>query len=121
MNIDGLNKALVLAALYNGAKPQGMGFMQYDPKPMTEEEAQILLDKGNRYFDYLKGRVMKINLERSDEVDTRLYNRDNGMGAAEMVVDALRQAGDANASDIQEHHNVSTAASAFELKARLKK
>lgn len=121
MNIDGLNKALVLAALYNGAKPQGMGFMQFDSKPMTEEEAQVILDRGdNLYFDYLKGRVMKISLKSLD-VDTRLYNRDNGMGAAEMVVDALRQTNDANAPDIQSHHHVSTTASVLEFKSRAKK
>lgn len=89
MDITGHNKAVILAALYNDARPQGMGLLHYDPKPMTTKEAQAILDKGITDFDYLKGRVMKVNLS-GDFLDTRLYNRDNGQGAAEYaVLDAL--------------------------------
>lgn len=90
MNITGLDKAEVLAALYNSAKPQGMGFLHFEAKPMTKEEAQQLLDKGQTYFDYVKGRVMKIEIGWKDEVYTELYNRDNGHGAAERAVNRLR-------------------------------
>ena len=79
MKITNTNRALVLAALYNASKCQGMGFFSYNPKPMTEEEAQKILDAGHRYFDYLKGRVMKVDL--TDDVDFFLYDRDNGNGA----------------------------------------
>jgi len=91
ISIKGLNKAAVLAALYNASKPQGMGFMRYDSKPMTSDEAQKLLDADPRqYFDYLKGRVMKIGLSK-DEVDTWGYNRDNGENAAEKAIETLQQ------------------------------
>ena len=53
IEILGKEKGAVLAALYNNSKPQGMGFMEYDPTPMTVEEAQELLKK-TTYFDYLK-------------------------------------------------------------------
>lgn len=90
INIRGLSKARALVALYNRAQPQGLGFIHYDPKPMTEEEAQKLLDsfeKGRRiYFDYLKGRVMKVDLTAEDSFDPRLYDRDNGPGAAEFAI-----------------------------------
>lgn len=56
INIKGLNKAKVLAALYNASKPLGLGILQYDPKDMSEKEAAELL-KEQSYFDYLKGRV----------------------------------------------------------------
>lgn len=89
MNIKGLNKAEVLAELYNNAKVQGMGFLQADNKQMTTEEAKTILDESSdKYFDYLKGRVMKIRIA-GDEIDTRLYNRDNGNGAAERVLSKL--------------------------------
>jgi hypothetical protein len=84
MDISRLSKAKVLAALYNNSKPQGMGFLHYNPKPMSEEQAEELL-KETTYFDYLYGRVMKVNLE-GNELDTYLYNRDNGEGAAERVI-----------------------------------
>lgn len=90
MNIKGLNKATVLAALFNASKVQGMGFL--DPNSnnqMTEVEAQSHLDESeDKYFDYLNGRVMKISL-KNDEVDTWLYNRDNGENAAEAVIGKL--------------------------------
>lgn len=90
MNIQGLNKANVLAALYNAARAQGRGVLRNDPKPMTTEAAQKCLDDNpGQYFDYLIGRVMKIDLS-GDEVDTYLYNRDNGVGAAERAIESIR-------------------------------
>lgn len=78
-DISKMKKTEVLRALYNAAKPQGMGFLHYTPEPMTEEEAEALLAKGD-YFDYVKGRVMKVSL-RDNTLDTDLYDRDNGYGA----------------------------------------
>jgi hypothetical protein len=89
INIKGLDKAKVLCALYDASKPLGMGFLHYTPEPMQEADAQDLLLKEYRYFDYLRGRVMKVDL-RGDEFDPALYDRDNGQGAAER---ALREAG----------------------------
>ncbi len=88
MNISKLSKAKVLAALYNGSKVQGMGIFQATGVPMTEEQAQKILDSGVTYFDYLHGKVMKIDLS-TDELNPRLYDRDNGEGAAERIISAL--------------------------------
>jgi len=93
MDISKLDKAEVLAALYNRAQPQGMGFLHYTPEDMTVEEAQVVLDDlkeyGHRpYFDYVKGRVMKVSLYNGD-MSTALYNRDNGEGAAEQALEHL--------------------------------
>ena len=52
ISLIGLDKAAVLAALYNASKPVGMGFARYDPTPMTLEEARALLER-DTYFDYL--------------------------------------------------------------------
>lgn len=89
VSIDGLNKADVLAALYNRAKPQGMGFLRYTPEEMTTEEAQGMLDSGQTYFDYVKRRAMKVDLSRDGEFDPWLYDRDNGSGAAERAINVL--------------------------------
>jgi hypothetical protein len=40
------------------------------------------------YFDYLHGRVMKIGLN-TDDLEERLYDRDNGQGAAERALASL--------------------------------
>ena len=88
VDISNKDKAEVLAALYNNSHPCGLGFLQYNPEPMTIEQARELLQQ-TTYFDYLAGRVMKISLE-SDTVYTRGYNRDNGDGAAERAISQCR-------------------------------
>ncbi len=88
MNIKGLNKAKILAALYNNSRPQDAGFLQTLSGNMTEDIAQELLDSGQRYFDYLLGRVMKIDLSK-DEMRTELYDRDIGEGECERVVKSI--------------------------------
>lgn len=90
MDISKLNKADALADLYNNSRPLGMGFLHFDPQPMTSAEAAELL-KTKTYFDYLKGRVMKVDLS-GDELRTALYNRDNGDGAAERALAHLEAA-----------------------------
>lgn len=81
------DKARALKALYNASKPLGLGALQFDPNPMTDAEAKQIIDSGQTYFDYLKGRVMKVNLE-GDLLDPRLFDRDNGQGAAENALNA---------------------------------
>lgn len=117
IQLTGLNKADVLAALYNASKPQGMGFLHYDPKPMTQQEADALL-KQITYFDYLKGRVMKVDLSK-DVLDPWGYDRDNGQGAAQKAIEALTRSGDTNSSDIQATHHVNTLEAAEDVKSRL--
>ena len=104
ISLEGLKKADVLAALYNGSRPLGMGFLQYDPEPMTTEEAAECIVRHTSirfngepiiYFDYLKGRVMKVELA-GDELDPRPYDRDNGPGAAALAIKSLREMGSAN-------------------------
>ena len=85
ISLKGKNKAEVLAKLYNASHPQGFGFIHAEAKNMTVEEAQELLDSGQTDFDYLKGRVMKIDLS-GDDLDPRLYDRDNGEGAVARIL-----------------------------------
>ncbi len=80
IDISEMDKAEVLAKLYNASKPLGLGLLSFTPEPMSVEEARELLAKQTR-FDYLKGRVMKINLTQNT-FEERLYDRDNGPGAA---------------------------------------
>lgn len=89
IDISNLDKAAVLAALYADARPVGMGFMHFIAGPLDPGEARSLLADGLTYFDYLHGRVMKIDLS-GDTLDPRLYDRDNGDGAAARAVDSVR-------------------------------
>ena len=90
IHIYGLDKAEILRRLYNAARPQGAGFLHYTPEDMTIEEARKYLEENAPYtrFDYLGGRVMKVDVG-GDELDPRLYDRDNGPGAAAAALAGL--------------------------------
>jgi hypothetical protein len=87
INISGASKPAILAALYNASRAQGMGFLSFKAEPMTEAQAAKLLKKST-YFDYLQGRVMKIELG-GDKLGTLGYDRDNGEGAAHRAIQHL--------------------------------
>lgn len=91
IDITGINKTKLLIALYAGANPQGMGYLQYDPAPMTEQEAAALMEAQHGRFDYVKGRVLKVNLSR-DTLSPYLYDRDNGHGACASIVASVKSA-----------------------------
>lgn len=99
INIKGIDKAELLAALHNGTRPQGMGFL-HARGPMTAEEAKQYLDRGDdgramfggpqrMYFDYLCGRPLKVDIG-GDELNPRLYDRDAGRGRCADVISELR-------------------------------
>ena len=88
IDISKLNKAEVLAALYNKSQPLGMGILYFTPEDITTEKAQKLLDQEIYYFDYLQGRVMKVDLS-GEEFNTRGYDMNNGEGAAKRAIEHL--------------------------------
>lgn len=91
IDIAGIDKAKLLAALFNASRPLGLGFLQPGARNnMTDVEArEILAISDDAYFDYLRGRVMKIDLN-GDKVQPAMYDRDNGPGAVQAVVNTLR-------------------------------
>ena len=90
INTQGLDQRAVLAALYNASKPLGLGVLHFTPEDMTLDEAGKLLEHYN-YFDYLKGRVMKVDLSNYSEFDEQGYDRDNGEGAAQRAIRGCSQ------------------------------
>jgi hypothetical protein len=110
VDISGLDKAELLAALYNNSAPLGMGFLQAVPGGMSIEVAKTLVEqevgddhtqmfgkdsaigrgRPSLYFDYLKGRPLKVDLT-GDKMRTALYDRDNGhRKTARQIVEELR-------------------------------
>lgn len=107
IDISGLDKAAVLAALFNASAPQGLGFLQSGrgPQTMTTAVAKGFIDQqGNLHFDYVLGRPLKCNLD-GDEFDPWGYDRDNGgEGTAKKVIDRLRETSEVDSTESQEHH-----------------
>lgn len=89
IDITGLDKAEVLQVLYNNSKVQGMGFLHATGTDMTVAEARALLDC-YADFDYLHGKVMKVNLTSDFGFEEWGYDRDNGPGAARSAIQTLR-------------------------------
>lgn len=118
VSLEGLDKAAVFAALYNAARPQGLGFKHYSSSTMSTNEARTRFGPSFGEVDYVDGRVMKVDL--SGEVfDPWLYDRDNGAGAAATVVNLLRSTGQVNNDEIAKLHNDGTRNAAEQTKAGL--
>lgn len=81
IDISNKNKARVLTARYNYA----LSFLPGND--MSEQETEALLEN-TASFDYIKGRVIKVNLS-GDTLDPFLYDRDNGRGAAGWAVEGV--------------------------------
>lgn len=88
-SIVGINKAKLLAALYNAARPMGLGVFQYRAEPMTEAEARDVL-ASRTYIDYCHGCPLKLNFSGDDtQFRIDLYDRDQGAGAAQRIIDSF--------------------------------
>lgn len=85
VDIRRLDKAEVLKALYDHSHEQGLGFLQAVPAGFVTVELCRKLLAETTYFDYMYGRVMKVDLS-GDQFDESLYDRDNGPGAAYAAV-----------------------------------
>lgn len=92
IDIKGLDKAEVLMALYENSHVQGLGFLQAVDNYTIEdarEDIKAHTYGDSIYFDYLHGRVLKVDLY-GDEFDGWLYDRDCGEGAAQAAIEELR-------------------------------
>ncbi len=90
INITGLDKADVLCALYNNARPLGLGFLQATEGPLSKEDALAIIERQGLYFDYVRGRPLKVDLS-GDSFRGWGYDRDQGEGRAAETIDALRR------------------------------
>lgn len=131
MDISGLSKEEVFAALYNAAISRGLGFLHYDPKPISAEEAEEIMtffgDDNRRIFgslgpeyndglcfDYVYGRVLKVDLT-FDDVAVYAYNEANGEGVAERAIWHLRTTGEVVCPAIIEIQNSEILKEALEV------
>lgn len=87
VDISGINKDLLLEKLWKAAKP---GPVFAGPSEFNLEQAKSESSTYGRYdFDYVLGRSFKVDLGY-DTVNPWLYDRDNGSGKFQSVVDEIR-------------------------------
>lgn len=89
IDIKGLDKAIVLKVLYDYNHIQGFGFLAAVPEGVVTVEHCRKLLKNITYFDYLYGRVIKVDLS-GDSFDEFCYDRDCGNGAAQRAIDSIK-------------------------------
>lgn len=115
VDISGLDKAAVLAVLFNASAPSGMGFLQarFGPSIMTVEDADQIIQSGGSsdpgishgslYYDYLFGRPLKVDLA-GDEFDPWQFDDLNGgTGTAQRLIEELRSSGKVNSDELGDH------------------
>lgn len=102
IDVTGLPLPRLFAALYDAARPLGLGRLHYTPAAMTEAEAAALIaEHTHNYagevlvsFDYVRGRPLKFAFvtrgERTWLVRPGLYDRDQGAGLCARVVASVR-------------------------------
>lgn len=92
IDIRGIEKVALLAALYNAARPGASDVFNTRTAPMTGSEAQDIINrtKGPLCFSHVKGRALMVNIT-GDALDAAKYDEKNGKNAAKEVVARLRQ------------------------------
>lgn len=90
IDVSDIAPGVLLQTLYMGARVQGLGVLHSTSGPLETEEIEEYLKDMPQYFDYLKGRVMKVEIN-GKTLRPRLYDRDNGVGAAQASVDEARE------------------------------
>jgi hypothetical protein len=99
IDIKGIDRAELLAALYNGTRPVGLGRLSAGAlEPMTAKQARQELEDAERSidgthitFDYVRGRPIKVDFAGDTLLRPDLYDRDaGGPGTCERIVAELR-------------------------------
>lgn len=95
INIEGIDRAELLAALHNGTRPLGMGFLHDLKRDMTKAEATEILAQhtdghGDAHFDYVCGRPLKVWFSRNTLQGAWLFDRDSSPGKCQAIIEALR-------------------------------
>jgi len=95
LDITGIDHADLLAALFNGTAPLGLGnFQPGAHEAMTIEQAREIVtaqESEKIRFDYVRGRPIKVRFNGNTLENPALYDRDAGTGRCAEIVQALRE------------------------------
>lgn len=90
INIAGIDKAALLRVLFAAALPKAMGYAYYDPEQtLSDKDIWYILKKCEGNVGYAHGRAMKLYGVLDNELYVETYNKYNGHGMAEKVLQPL--------------------------------
>lgn len=84
----GMDEVAVFTALYNAANPKAFDDPTNEEGNITEQEAARLLQRADKYFDYIGNRRLKFSLSEllAGRVNVTSYDEGNGPGAAQRAI-----------------------------------
>lgn len=92
INTEGLSKAEVLAALYNGSKTWRPDYSRKKIDWIAVKTAQLLISDYGTYFKCLYGKILEVDLNFNKEFNEKLYDEYNGSGTAKNAIKNFRKA-----------------------------
>ena len=69
INVTGIDLVKFAKKAYELSSPQGLGFLHFTPKPLSDEEAESLVRPDELYpldMDYVRGRSIKLHVRKED-------------------------------------------------------
>lgn len=93
-DFTGYDQINVLRLIYENSKPLGLGIFQYDPDPLSYEEAVKIYDEHKPYdlfFDYLKGRCLKVDFSTFPKLDLFYPIYEHGSDFPNKIFSALNR------------------------------
>jgi hypothetical protein len=69
IDVTGVDVVELVKKAYELSRPQGLGMMHFTPEPMSDEEAQAIIDSndsGEIHLDYVGGRSCKFHVFNKD-------------------------------------------------------
>ena len=78
IEVTGVDLVKLAKKAYDLSRPQGLGFLNFTPKPLTDEEAGKLVRKDDPLnpldMDYVHGRSIKLTVSKKGD---KLFLKDN--------------------------------------------
>ena len=73
IDVTGVDLVKFAQKVYELSVPQGLGFLHFTPKPLSDEEAKELICNGELDMDYVHGRACKMNV-RDNKINDAWYD-----------------------------------------------
>lgn len=71
IDVTNCNLRTLVAKAYDLSSPRGMGFLHFNPKPLSETEIDAIIERGDKRYpvdmDYVNGRSIKLHVRKTGD------------------------------------------------------